>query len=202
MKLNEGPLVLNPDPLRSFEAWLADATAAGCIEPTAMTLATASRAGRPSARIVLFKGLSGGGFRFFTNYKSHKAASLAENPFAALVFHWQDLRRQIRIEGSVEKLSLIESNAYFQSRERGSQIGAWSSPQSQEVRSRDELVELIKQTEQRFQDASEIPCPPFWGGYRLRPERIEFWEERPSRLHERVAFVCENGAWQTHRLAP
>lgn len=205
-KLNEGVLELPDDPFQALRTWLAEATVAGAIEPTAMTLATASKSGIPSARIVLFKGSSRSSLgreavEFFTNYESAKSSDLSENPKAALVFHWNILRRQVRFEGSVEKMSSDESNQYFHTRARDSQIGAWSSPQSRYIKSREELVDKVEQTKKRF-GSSVIPCPPFWGGWKLTPSRVEFWEERPFRLHERFEMKFENGAWVKRRLAP
>lgn len=202
----EGELDLGKDPMTAFERWLADAVGLPVAEPTAMTLATADRRGRPHARTVLFKGLSydhqgRSGIEFYTNFNSPKSQELLENPFAALVFYWPQLRRQIRFEGAVERLTKDESNAYFQSRGRGSQIGAWSSPQSEKIASRDVLEKLIAENEHRY-SGREVPCPEFWGGWRLSPEKIEFWEERPSRLHERRLYEWENGNWNASRLAP
>lgn len=204
--LNEGPLQLPSDPIDAFLQWFDEALKAGVADPTAMTLATASKAGRPSARIVLLKGTSVGrdgarGLEFFTNYASRKSQDLDENPQAALVFHWPAMRRQVRFEGRVEKLAVEESNAYFQTRPRGSRIGAWSSPQSRPISSREELEHFVRQSEERFKE-SEIPCPPFWGGWRLIPDHIEFWEERPFRLHERLVFDKNAAGWFIARLAP
>lgn len=205
-KMREGELLVAKDPLETLLLWLDEAKAAGLPEPTAMTLATATRDGMPSARIVLFKGLSGSatgrrGLEFYTNYESRKSQQLADNPQAALVFHWTTLRRQIRLEGRVEKVTPEESNQYFQSRARESQIGAWSSPQSKPIGSRDDLESLVRSNQTKFA-SGVIPCPPFWGGWRLVPARIEFWEERPHRLHERKDCRFENGSWQVRRLAP
>lgn len=204
--MNDGILQLTDDPFQMLTRWLDEAKAAGAIEPTAMTLATASKDAVPSARIVLFKGTSKSSegreaVEFFTNYQSHKSDDLSENPRAALVFHWNLLRRQLRIEGGIEKVSAEESNAYFQTRARESQIGAWSSPQSQYLKDREELVSRVEATKDRF-GTGVIPCPPFWGGWRLTPSRFEFWEERPARLHERHEVKFENGVWVKRRLAP
>ncbi len=206
LKMREGELVVAGDPLETLLAWLDEAKVAGLPEPTAMTLATATRDGFPSARIVLFKGLSGSsmerrGLEFYTNYESRKSKQLEDNPQAALVFHWTTMRRQVRIEGRVEKVTPEESNQYFQSRARESQIGAWSSPQSKPIGSREELESLVRANQAKFASGL-IPCPQFWGGWRLVPERIEFWEERPHRLHERKECRFANGAWHVQRLAP
>ncbi|MDZ4082046.1 MAG: pyridoxamine 5'-phosphate oxidase [Bdellovibrionales bacterium] len=206
LPIQEGELQLPKNPVEAVLRWLEDAKQAGLPEPTSMTLATATGDGFPSARIVLFKGCSQSpagreGFEFFTNYESRKSQQLKENPRAALVFHWVALRRQIRIEGAIEQLSADESNRYFQSRPRDSQIGAWSSPQSKHIQSRQELIELVEKNRVKF-GTGPVPCPPFWGGWRLVPKRIEFWEERPFRLHERHECLFENGAWVYKRLAP
>jgi pyridoxamine 5'-phosphate oxidase len=195
------------DPFQSFRAWLDEACAANIPEPTAMTLATASKEGRPSARIVLYKGTSKcadgtKGFRIFTNYQSRKSRELAENSWAALVFFWPQLNRQIRIEGKIEKLPDQESDDYFQSRARGSRIGAWASPQSRKIKDRDELLKLVAEIEKRFLGA-EVPRPDNWGGWLLQPAKIEFWQAGEFRLHDRVVFEREaDGKWQVSRLAP
>lgn len=194
-------LVLLDSPIEAFKIWLQEAIDAACVEPTAMTLATASKDGVPSARIVLFKGLKGESFKFFTNYSSPKARDLIENPLGFLVFYWAPLKRQIRIFGKVEKLSQEESLEYFQTRPRGSQIGAWSSPQSQSVASREALEKLVHETEKKFA-GQKIPVPPFWGGFILSPESIEFWEGREHRIHERFLFKKLNKQWAKSRLAP
>jgi len=204
--MREGELLVAGDPLETLLAWLDEAKQAGLPEPTAMTLATATREGVPSARIVLFKGLSNSpvgrrGLEFYTNYESRKSKQLQDNPHAALVFHWTTMRRQVRIEGRVEKVSPEESNQYFQSRARESQIGAWSSPQSKPIGTREELESMVRANQAKFA-TGVVPCPPFWGGWRLVPVRIEFWEERPHRLHERKECQFENGSWQIRRLAP
>lgn len=201
MVITDVPLLLPDDPLQAFQTWLNDAHQASVPEPTAMTLATATAEGRPDARIVLFKGLSEGGFSFFTNYTSRKARELDANPRAALVFFWVPLKRQIRIEGQIERVSAEESDAYFHSRPRGSQIGAWASPQSQVIESREALVEKVREAEGRFGDGP-IPRPAHWGGYRVRPDRIEFWEERPSRLHERHVYEKTSVGWSRRQVAP
>lgn len=204
--MNDGELKLKADPFQQLRTWLDEAKVADAIEPTAMTLATASPGGLPSARIVLFKGTSIGstgreGIEFFTNYESRKSRELTANPQAALVFHWNVLRRQVRLEGVIEKVNREESERYFQTRARDSQIGAWSSPQSHELKSRQDLIERVEATKKKFGEGV-IPCPPFWGGWLLTPTRFEFWEERPFRLHERFEMKFQDGAWVTTRLAP
>lgn len=192
------------DPIAQFEKWFADAVASpGVAEPNAMTLATASKNGQPSARIVLLKEISEGGFCFFTNFESRKGDELAENPLAALVFWWPPLERQVRIEGRIEKVAATDAEIYFQSRPKGSQIGAWASPQSRPIASREILDENSARLEKQYLGAEKLPLPPFWGGYRLIPEKIEFWQGRSSRLHDRILFSKNTeGNWQTTRLAP
>ncbi len=196
-------LDLSDNPQVAFETWLKDAIDAQCAEPTAMTLATASKSGVPSARIVLFKGFKEGSFKFFTNFKSPKADDLIENPRAALVFFWStsSFQRQVRIFGMVEKLSERESIEYFRTRERGSQIGAWASPQSQKVASRAALEKMVSDIEQKFA-GKPIVQPPFWGGFALSPQSFEFWEGREFRIHDRFIFERKNSAWIKSRLAP
>ena len=197
-------LNLGEDPIQVFESWLKEATSSGCAEPTAMTLATATKDGVPSARTVLFKGLKNKSLKFFTNYESPKAQDLIGNPVASLVFLWTSstFQRQLRIFGRVEKLTADESFDYFKTRARGSQIGAWSSPQSQKVSSRAELEALLSNNEKRFHDKA-VPLPPHWGGFALTPERMEFWEGRQYRIHERFVFEKnQRGEWQKRRLAP
>jgi pyridoxamine 5'-phosphate oxidase len=171
------------------------------VEPNAMTLATVDADGRPHCRVLLLKGLDDRGFTFFSNYDSAKGGQLAANPFAAMTFFWPALERQVRIEGRVERVTPAESDAYFQVRPLGSRLGAWASPQSRVIRDRSELESLLAQTEQRFLDKAPN-CPPHWGGYRLLPERIEFWQGRPSRLHDRLNYRLLDGAWVRERLAP
>ena len=192
----------DPNPLIQFQTWFDQALNADLPEPNAMTLATADSQGKPSARIVLLKGLDDTGFVFYTNYKSHKAQQLAENPTAALVFWWVELERQVRIEGTVEKVSEAESEEYFASRPIGSQLGAWASPQSRVIESRRVLEEKTWELEQKYAN-QKIPKPPHWGGYRLIPTEIEFWQGRPNRLHDRLCYRQQSdGSWLRERLAP
>ena len=197
---------LPQDPMDGLQLWLKEAETAGMPEPTAMTLATVGQDLRPSARIVLFKGFSRDERghrcpRFFTNYESRKSLELVSNSHVALVFHWTTMQRQIRIEGVVERVSRAESEEYFRSRPRGSQIGAWASPQSRLIDNREELDRLVSEIEAKF-DGQVIPCPPNWGGWRVIPERIEFWQGIPNRLHDRFVFERKDGVWACARLAP
>ena len=191
------------DPVRQFAAWYDAAVAAGVPEPEAMTLSTATPDGRPSARVVLLRGFDSRGFCFFTNYGSRKGRELAANPHASLTFHWADLERQVRIEGRVERTTAEESDAYFRTRPSTSRIGAWSSPQSEVIPDRAALESLFARFRAEHPDDGTIPRPPNWGGYRLVPERIEFWQGRPSRLHDRLVFRrAASGMWVIERLAP
>jgi pyridoxamine 5'-phosphate oxidase len=189
------------DPLQLFREWFEDAERAGVLEPNAMTLATASPDGRPSARMVLLKSRLENGFVFFTNYGSRKAAELEANPRAALVFNWTALLRQVRIEGRVERVSETESRDYFRTRNRASQIGAWASRQSEILTDRDELEQRVRDLTEKF-SGGDVPLPGFWGGYRVRPERIEFWQGRANRLHDRVVFERGPQGWSARRLYP
>ena len=192
---------LNDDPVGQFETWFEDARNAGILEPNAMSLATAGRDGLPDLRTVLLKYFDERGFVFYTNYGSRKAKELDDNPQAALLFPWIGLNRQVRIQGPVEKVSKAESLRYFASRPRGSQIGAWVSEQSKVITSRGLLEQKVAQMKQKF-SAGEVPLPDFWGGYRVVPERIEFWQGRPSRLHDRFEYVREGNDWIIQRLQP
>ena len=191
-----------PDPMAQFAAWFHEALQSQLTEPNAMTLATATAEGRPSARTVLLKGFDSQGFTFFTNYESRKGTEIANNPQAALLFTWLDLERQVRIEGRVEKVSTDTSLAYFQTRPKGSQIGAWASPQSRVVSDRSILEQAVEQLQQQYAEAEVLPLPPHWGGYLLRPELIEFWQGRESRLHDRLCYVRGDEGWSIRRLAP
>lgn len=189
-------------PMAQFTRWWQEALNAQIEEVNAMTLATASVDGMPSARIVLLKGYDDRGFVFYTNYKSYKAMQLEENPKACLVFFWKELERQVRITGLVKKLEIAESNEYFQSRPEGSRIGAWTSPQSQVIESRDWLDKAYENKSAELKGSS-IDKPDFWGGYLVQPVIVEFWQGRPSRLHDRLQYsLQENGGWKMERLAP
>jgi pyridoxamine 5'-phosphate oxidase len=191
-----------PDPFAQFEKWWKEALDAGVDEVNAMTLATASADGMPDARIVLLKGFDPKGFTFFTNYESAKGAQILENPRASLVFFWKELERQVRISGLVVMVSERESDDYFNSRPENSRIGAWASPQSQSIVSREWLEENERKMRQQFSDRV-INRPPHWGGYRVRPTHIEFWQGRPSRLHDRILYSLQTkGDWKIQRLAP
>ncbi|MFO8174940.1 MAG: pyridoxamine 5'-phosphate oxidase [Longimicrobiales bacterium] len=189
------------DPLPLFSTWFREAEKAGIFLPESMALATATPDGAPSARYVLLKAYDERGFVFYTNYGSRKAAEMEENPAATLLFHWGILQRQIRLEGRVHRISKEESEAYFHSRARGSQIGAWASAQSEVLPDRQTLERRVKEYEEKFR-GQEIPLPPFWGGYRLAPRSMEFWQGRANRLHDRIKFVRDGEAWSRVRLYP
>jgi pyridoxamine 5'-phosphate oxidase len=193
---------LDPDPFKQFDSWFQQALAAGLPEPNAMTLATATPDGKPSARVVLLKGFDERGFVFFTNYESQKGRELSANPLAALVCYWVELERQVRISGRVSKVSGEESEAYFRSRPLGSQLGAWASRQSEVVAGRKSLEDTLEQLTQEY-ETKPVPVPPNWGGYRVAPETIEFWQGRPNRLHDRLRYTLQsNSQWLIERLAP
>jgi pyridoxamine 5'-phosphate oxidase len=199
--LDEG--VAGDDPLSFFGQWFEEAERSAIDEVNAMTLATADTEGKPHARIVLLKGLDAHGFTFFTNYESAKGHQLDHKPWAALLFFWKELERQVRVEGQIEQLSAEESDAYFASRPRGSRIGAWASPQSSVIADRRILEERVTHFEEQY-PGEEVPRPSFWGGYRVLPTRIEFWQGRSSRLHDRILFRRDSlqDAWERERLAP
>ncbi len=198
--LNEDDV--DPDPIRQFERWFAEARGARlAAEPNAMTLATATPDGTPSARIVLLKGVDGRGFVFFTDYRSRKGRELEANPRAALVLYWAELERQVRVEGTVTHLTRAESDAYFQSRPVGSRIGAWTSHQSQPIVGREILERRYQELTAQYGDGL-VPLPPHWGGYRLAPVAIEFWQGRASRLHDRIRYARAGEAWRRERLSP
>jgi len=192
---------LSEDPLQLFQEWFEEAGRAGVAAPEAMTLATATADGAPSARMVLLKGADADGFVFFTGYGSRKGRELAENPRAALVFYWQPLGKQIRIEGPVERVSEEESAGYFASRPRGSQIAAWASQQSRPLADRGELEARYAELERQY-EGKDVPLPPHWGGFRLRPEAIEFWQHRENRLHDRIFYTRAREAWKIDLISP
>jgi pyridoxamine 5'-phosphate oxidase len=205
--LGQGVLIENKalkkanDPIDFFNAWLNQAQQTGIVLPESMSVSTCTPEGRPSSRMVLLKEVDQKGFVFFTNYNSRKALELEANPYAALLFHWNILQRQVRIEGAIERISKEESNAYFQSRGRGSRIGAWASHQSQEVDDRETLVQRVKYYEEKFA-GKEVPLPDFWGGYRVIPENIEFWQGKADRLHDRFVYQPAGNDWKITRLNP
>jgi pyridoxamine 5'-phosphate oxidase len=204
--VHDRPLVeqdVDPDPLAQFRRWYADAEAAGMRVPEAMALATATPEGAPSVRMVLLKDAGPRGFAFYTNLESRKAGELAANPRAALLFHWDPLGRQVRIEGPVERLAEQDSAAYFATRPRGSQVAAWASPQSRLLSGRGQLEEAVVAAAARFEGVADVPLPPHWGGYVLVPERYEFWQHRDDRLHDRIRYEPDGaGSWDRARLAP
>lgn len=191
---------VDPDPVKQFQLWLEEALASDLREPTAMTLATADAMGRPSSRMVLLKGLDERGFIFYSNYASRKGRELSQNPQAALNFYWDVLERQVRVEGRVSKLSREASRAYFETRPYGSRLGALASPQSTVIASREALQQKLDALEEKYPE--EVPLPEDWGGYVLEPLKVEFWQGRPNRLHDRLRYVKEGSGWRVERLAP
>jgi pyridoxamine 5'-phosphate oxidase len=193
---------VDANPIKQFETWWQQAIESKIEEPNAMTLATCTASGKPSARIVLLKGITENGFIFFTNYTSRKGKEIEENPFVSLLFFWKEMERQVRIEGSIKKISAAESDEYFRSRPRVSRIGAWCSPQSTVIKNREFLQNNVEKYNTQF-DSENIPRPDFWGGYMVEPNRIEFWQGRPGRLHDRLQYsLTENKLWNIERLAP
>jgi len=192
---------VSPDPVAEFDRWFSQAQEAKVLEPNAMALATATRDGTPSVRLVLLKGYDERGFVFFTDYRSRKAAELEGNPQAALAFYWGEVERQVRITGTVERTSAQESEAYFRTRPRGSRLGAWVSHQSRVIPSRAPLESGLREVKERF-PTDDVPLPPHWGGYRLWPEEVEFWQGREDRLHDRIRYLCDGSRWKIERLSP
>jgi len=193
---------VSPDPFVQMERWLQEALSSQLPEPTAMTLATVSADGLPNARVVLLKGFDHRGLVFYTNYESRKGVELAQNPQAALLFFWPELERQVRIKGRTERVSPDESLTYFQSRPKESQLGAWASPQSQVISGRDVVELRYQELVEQFKHDEVLPLPPFWGGYRVVPTYFEFWQGRPSRLHDRICYQHGDQGWAIARLAP
>jgi pyridoxamine 5'-phosphate oxidase len=193
---------VDANPLKQFETWWQQAIESKIEEPNAMTLATCTASGKPSARIVLLKGITENGFIFFTNYTSRKGKEIEENPFVSLLFFWKEMERQVRIEGSIQKITAAASDDYFCTRPRASRIGAWCSPQSTVIENREFLQNNVEKYNTQFGDEN-IPRPGFWGGYTVEPNRIEFWQGRPGRLHDRLQYsLTENKLWNIERLAP
>ncbi|GAA2140051.1 pyridoxamine 5'-phosphate oxidase [Kitasatospora kazusensis] len=193
---------LAAEPLAQFDRWFHEAEQAGVVEPNAMVLSTADADGRPSSRTVLLKGYDRRGFVFFTNYGSRKGAELSVNPQAALLFPWIALGRQVQVTGRVEKVGRDETAAYFRTRPHGSQLGAWASEQSSPVSDREVLEQRYADLARRYPEGEGVPVPPFWGGYRVVPETVEFWQGRANRLHDRLRYVTEGGGWRVERLCP
>lgn len=197
--LNEDSIAENP--FKQFEVWFEEAVNAQLLDPYAMSISSVSYNGQPSTRIVYLRGITEQGFKFYSNYKSQKGEDLLENNKTALNFFWGELERQIRIEGEVEKLSKEESDTYFASRPRESQIGAWASDQSESIKDRKELEDKVAHFENKYKDM-DVPRPPHWGGYIVKPNKIEFWQGRPNRLHDRIVFTKNDDSWETSRVSP
>jgi pyridoxamine 5'-phosphate oxidase len=195
------PAEVASDPIEQFRAWFTAARETGIYEPEAMTLSTVDADGHPASRFVLLRGLDHRGFCFFTNYESAKGRQLAAHPYAALTFGWLTIHRSVRVEGPVERLPEAESDAYFASRPRGAQLGAWASPQSTAIEGREQLDRALAAAEERFA-GGDVPRPEHWGGFLVRPARVEFWEGRPNRLHDRVRYTRDGDGWRIERLAP
>lgn len=189
-------------PADLFRRWMEEALEADCNEPTAMTLSTSDSSDGVTSRIVLLKGADENGFIFFTHYESAKSRAIGENPRVSVLLFWPELWRQVRIEGTATRLDVSDSDHYFASRPRGSQLAAWISPQSRQLTSREELEKAFREQEKRFAGSGSIPRPPYWGGYRIVPHRMEFWQGRENRLHDRIRYEKEDHAWKTERLAP
>ncbi|MCS7005195.1 MAG: pyridoxamine 5'-phosphate oxidase [Cytophagales bacterium] len=192
---------VDPNPFKQFEKWLYQAINSQLLEPTAMVLSTATPDGKPSARVLLLKGIENDSFIFYTNYQSRKGKEIASNPHGAITFYWAELERQVRIEGKISFISEAQSEAYFGSRPRASQIAALASPQSQKIESREDLEKRFEQLREQYQN-QEVPKPKEWGGYALSPTYFEFWQGRPSRLHDRIAYELIENTWNVYRLAP
>ncbi|MBC5991695.1 pyridoxamine 5'-phosphate oxidase [Pontibacter cellulosilyticus] len=193
---------VDENPIKQFQFWLEEAIKAAAEEPTAFVLSTVSPEGKPSARVVLLKEVDERGFVFYTNYSSRKGKELEQNPYACFTFFWPALERQVRVEGNIMRVPEEESDAYFKSRPKGSQIGAWASPQSQVISGRDVLQDADQKYTEQFASTDLIPRPSHWGGYVLQPIRLEFWQGRPNRLHDRIMYESVDGKWQINRLAP
>jgi len=191
---------VSPDPIKQFTKWFEEVLKCSFLEPNAMTLATSTKEGKPAARVVLLKGFNDKGFVFYTNYKSRKGKEIESNPFGCLLFYWDELSKQVRIEGKIEKVSKEESDAYFKTRPFKSRIGAWASNQSSVIESRSVIVRSFLKYLMEF--GRNVPLPPTWGGYRLIPEYYEFWQGRPNRLHDRIRYTKQKTGWKIERLAP
>jgi len=192
---------IDPDPFRQFAVWINQALSLNLLEPNAMMLATSDALGHPSARMVLLKGFDQRGFVFYTNYESRKAREITENPHAGLLFYWGELERQVRVSGVAERTTELESDAYFESRPVGHQLGAWASPQSSVTPNREAMELRFAETARRF-EPGPVPRPPHWGGFRVIPNAIEFWQGRPNRMHDRLEYLRHGDSWQIRRLAP